>query len=496
VIPRHRQHIALPVVAINENDVLIEGGEVLTLDDLTERLFKMPPTLFAAMGGADLVAYWDAIFSASHPETWQWRIGDYTRTAYSAHPNPNIRRSRRVTVAVNFFGFKSNPSRYHKMIDPVVMYGHRLSKVYPGDDVLIVKLLKWAVAVRDFCTNNNLEVRPTLGSTSIQLLTDPRFYPDARRKVPSATNATVREHLPGNFYHLTVEPSPDNDYSAFYLDQKRAHHYHAKVLRFPHSDNLYAYGCFHDLSEYYRLQPSPHFMGLYCLDLQAPEHPGLTWIRGNLERQFVYTNELPILYDMGYKVLGVRAAWGSHRRDAGLNKLATWACEQLDAYGDPRWLKMLLLSTYGTLATRPTNGETIFRLAKRGEDTLTLTGRHALVGKRVKRSKKLEPGIANVLHRGMIEAATRQESIGLARYLKWTGQRILSIYADAVIVEADDDKPLPFLVEPWEVKRTLNHYQPVSLQAFISDGMTKLPGVGHSELRAYAERRTIVEELQ
>jgi hypothetical protein len=104
----------------------------------------------------------------------------------------------------------------------------------------------------------------------------------------------------------------------------------------------------------------------------------------------------------------------------------------------------------------------------------------------VQRPQKLEPGIVNVIQRGMIEAATRSESIALAQYLEHKGQRILAIYADAVIIEQDDDRPLPLLFDPWEVKRTLNHYQPINTQAFTSDSMTRLPGVSQ-ELRQYRQ---------
>jgi hypothetical protein len=343
--------------------------------------------------------------------------------------------------------------------------------------------------LRDFCAENNLEIRPTMGGISSQFLTDPRFYPNARRKVPAQTNDRAREHLPGNHYKLNVYPSPNRDYRALYIDQHRAHHYHAKLTHFPHADHLYAYGYFRNLSRCYRDTVSPRFMGLYCLDLLAPSrgrHYSWLGMAREIKAAFVYTSELTHLLDMGYKVTGVRAAWGSHHQDTGLNKYAAWACEQLDRHADAPWLKPLLLSTYGTLACRPTYAEAVFKQAKRGTKTTMLTGRRSLTGTMVQRPQKLEPGIVNVIQRGMIEAATRSESIALAQYLEHKGQRILAIYADAVIIEQDDDRPLPLLFDPWEVKRTLNHYQPINTQAFTSDSMTRLPGVSQ-ELRQYRQ---------
>jgi hypothetical protein len=482
------------VIALSGNEALTEQGEYLTVDEVTAQLLKMPSTLFATTEGPDLLSYWDSIFAVSHPGTWQWRTSEH-RQSHSK------RQTYRVTVAVHWFGFQAahgKTSGYHRLIDPVTMYQKKLSSVCPGDDPEIIRLLRWAVVLRDFCAENNLQVRPTIGGVSSQLLTDPRFYPRPRRKVPAKTNERARDNLPGNHYHLSLHPSPSRSYDMYYLDQHRAHHYHAQRIRFPHADHLYAYGYFRNLTSFYREQPVPNFMGLYCLDLQIPARgKAYSWIqgRGTVTHQFVHTNELPHLLDMGYRVLGVRAAWGSHHRDTGLNKLAAWACQQLDRYNDARWLKPLLLSTYGTLACRPTYAEAVFKQARRGKPVTVLTGRRSLTGLQVQRPVKLEPGIANVLQRGMIEAATRSESVGMAQYLETQLQHVLQIYADAVIVELDEDRPLPPLPDPWELKHQCNRYQPINRQAFIADGMTRLPGVGHHELHAYRKQRQVVEQL-
>jgi hypothetical protein len=203
---------------------------------------------------------------------------------------------------------------------------------------------------------------------------------------------------------------------------------------------------------------------------------------------------------MGWRVTGVRAAWGSRHKDTGLGKYAQWCEEQLDQYADAPWLKPLLLSAYGVLATRPKIAESVFRLAKAGTVATVPTGHYQLGGYHTKGKLKLEPRIANVIHRGMIEAATRSESVGLAQYLSARGNQILSIYADAVIVTVEDDRPLPPLPEPWRIKRTLNHLQFLNQQAFISGEMTKLPGVT-GELRQYAVKsggrspRTAIDSL-
>jgi len=455
----------------------------------------MPSTLFAAQNGADLLSYLDNIFAVPYSSIWQWRTSDVSREMPST--NAKVKCIRKVTVAVQYFGFKNTDKRsgsvYHRLIDPVTMYGKPLTDLIPGNKSKLVLLLEWAVTLRDWCIANDLEVKPTTGGISAQLLTDPRFYDKPRRKVPAATNDRAREHLPGNHYVLTVTPSPEHEYRVTYIDQRRAHHYHAQLVHFPHANHLYAFGNFHNLEGYYREQPSSRFMGLYCLDLQAPSQGDyFSWLDDRqLTRQFIYTNELTHLLDMGYKVVGIRAAWGSTHRDTGLNKLAAWACTQLDEYDNAQWLKPILLSAYGCLACRADHAEAVFRLAKKGTERTIATGRRRLTGIATKRPQKLEPGIVNVIQRGMIEAATRSESIGLAQHLACHSQNVLQIYADAVIIETDDDRSLPLLPEPWEVKQTLNHYQPLSKQAFIADGMSRLPGVSHIELKAYNARRTI-----
>jgi hypothetical protein len=479
VRPRTRQYRRLPVVAISHDHTLSEDGEIGSVGTLIDTLHAAPPTLYVKVAAADFVAELDKYYAEWDADHWQWRASIHERAI--VRPD-GLKVAARVSTAIHYFGFKGG--NYHKIIDPVTMYGHKLDTIWPGDQSAIERLLAWGITLRDFCHKNGLDIRPTIGSISSQFLTDRRFYPRKRRKVPAAINERARENLPGNHYVLTVQPSSKREFTAHYLDQHRAHHYHARTAALPDSNYLYAYGRFTDLEECDLGIPVEGFYGLYCLDLELPaRYRRSHWIT-KTERQFVYSNELPHLEDLGYRVTGIRAAWGSRKQDTGLSKYAQWAGKQLDHYGDKPWIKPLLLATYGTLATRPTTAEAVFRMARRGEPVDLFTGGRVMSGKRVTAPKKLEPGIANVIHRGMIEAATRSESIGLAQWLTAQGHRILSIYADAVIVEHDDDLPLPSLLPPWRSKTTLNHLQFISQQAFVSGEMTKLPGVT-SELRKY-----------
>ena len=487
VKPRNRQYRRHPVVAVFRNETLDESGELGSVNDLLAALPQKPPTLFVAPAAADLIAQWGVGFSARYGDTWQWRASTHERNI--VRPDGKLIAAR-VSVVIHFFGWKGG--NYHKIIDPVTMYGHSLNDIWPGDDDTLVKLLRWGVQIRDFCDENGIDVRPTIGGISSQLLTDRRFYPEPRRKVPAATNAATREYMTGNYYYLNVKPEREANLTAHYIDQTRAHHYHARTTALPDSNLLYAYGRFVDLAKVCWDHPFDEFYGLYCADLsyQRKGTRQFGWIRGfqrELTKQFVWSNELPHLADMGFTVTGVRAAWGSRKRDTGLARYATWAESQLDRYENAPWLKPLLLSAYGILATRPRHAETVFRLARKGEPVTVVTGHNSLSGVHIKGRMKLEPRIANVLHRGMIEAATRSESVGLAQHLAGQGHKILSIYADAVIVQVDEERPLPSLPEPWRLKDTLNHLQFINQQAFISGEMTKLPGVA-GELRQITSR--------
>lgn len=468
------------MIAISGENARWENGDVWGLPDLVRELHTLPPTLFVKRNAADFVSELDAVYSSD--KSWQWRASVNEREI--CRPD-GIRVATRVTTAIHYFGWKGH--NFHKIIDPVTMYGHGLDTILPGDDPILDRLLRWGVTLRDFCDQNGMQVRPTIGGISVQFLTDQRFYPNPRRKVPAVVNARAREEMPGNHYMLTVHPTPNHEFVGLYLDQHRAHHHHARTTALPDADHLYAYGNFVNLEKIVVTDVPRNFHGLYCLDLKLPPKSRQShWITKS-KKQFVFSNELPHLLDDGYKVIGIRAAWGSFMQDAGIARFATFADEQLDRYGDPPWLKPLLLATYGVLAARRTYGETIFKLARRGQDVTLNTGHGTLSGKLVQHaSVRLEPRIVNVLHRGMIEAATRSESVGLAQHLTYLGHRVLSIYADAVIIEQDDDRPLPTLPTPWRLKQTLNHLQFINRQAFTSGEMTKLPGVGR-ELKQYRQ---------
>jgi hypothetical protein len=485
--------------------VMTEQGEAMSLGELTTQLPTLEPTLFVTIQSADLLAHLNGIFLLRDPDHWQWRVSTLERDICTPD---GVKVAARVSTVVHYFGFKGG--NYHKIIDPVVMYGKRYDDVLPIGETRIGRLRSWGIALRNFCDAQGVDVRPTSGGIASQFLTDHRFYPHARRKVPTSINERVRECLPGNHYQLNIDPTPGPEFTAHYLDQKNAHHYHAQHVTLPSANHLYAYGRFTDLSECVFTDVPKRFHGLYCLDLEPPQKSGrdpFLWLSlgidpgAPLERVFIFSNELHHLADSGFRITGIRAAWGSSQPDCGIPQYARWAQTQLALHHDPTWLKSILLSTYGTLATKPRVSEAVFRLAASGSPVELRTGHRTINGLHSRGKHKLEPRIANVLHRGMIEAATRSESVGLAQWLTHEGFHVLSIYADAVMIEHDDDKPLPPLPEPWRSKQTLNHLQFLNQQAFVSGEMTKLPGISR-EIMPYrqhapghAPRKTLYEAI-
>lgn len=499
VKPRRTGYKPHQIVALRHDTVLTEDGELLDFNQFIESLAVCKPVLVVKQNVADFVALLDERFS-DHPH-WQWRASSKERDVFL--PGREL-QAHTISTVIHFFGFQKgaqdSESVFHMALDPVTFYGRSIDKFYTGDEPVIYKLMRWAKDLRQWCQDNNLAVKPTNGGLATQLLRDARFYPDRRRKVPHLINERVREQLPGNYYQLCTDPTPYKEYSAHYLDQKRSHHYHAQHTALPNSNSLFAFGRFLDLANTVSDSVWPDFYGLYFLDLLRPEtqtdHPFTIFStkadEGDREfSAFVYSNELGILADHGFTVTGVRAAWGSKYRDQGIPRYAQWCQQQLDQYNNAAWLKPILLCTYGVLAVRPSEMSFVYKRAKRGEPVSLFAGQRKLHGLLVNytNGRKLEPAICNVLHRGMIEAATRAESLGLAHYLTYLGRKVLSIYADAVIVETEESAPEAYisnLPEPWRLHRTLNHLRFINTQAFVSGEMSRLPGVTGMEHKRYS----------
>src|SRR5436190_16782211 len=388
-------------------------------------------------------------------------------------PNGVVGRTVSYTV-VHFLGWKAPQERraghYHYTVDPTLFARKTIHELLPEEGVpRVVKLMRWGQDVREFCRENNLKVTPTNGGVAGQLLKDPRWFPMARRKVPRATNARARPTLPGNYYKLMESTGLTS--RATYLDMRSAHHNIAARLPFPDPDSLRVKGLFRvsDVSDVSAIDNRPwvrlgtpayehtlRMHGLLYVHLSVPhlkptQFPPPYMERPGRRMAWVYTNELPMIRELGGVVDWVTAALASPYTAPGVNQYARWAMEQLDesTAERKRWLKSTLLATYGILAARPQLQEFGCRQAGRGVPRQYPAGSGRLHAIAMVGNHERELPTANVIYRGMIEAEQRRMSLALARDLHSRGIPVLAVYADSVFVEAGHQ--LPFLPHPWVV---------------------------------------------
>lgn len=485
----------LPIIAVSLSDrmaVLERTGETVPLSDLPALVGTEPSSIWACANVAWLINDLDEVLD-SNPR-WQYRAGPYRRDVVSMRTVHQYRKTKLTGTIVNYFGFTSEHRKkrghWHYPLDPVVFMSDLAL-----DTTHAVDLLAWAQDVRAWCQANSLKIAPTAGGIAGQLLRDPRFYPQARRKVPRATNARARHVLPGNYYRLYADTS--EVVSATYLDMAAAHHNAAVDTIFPHANGLYARGRFRNTDptdttvpegEPWKARGSAGYKtlltrahGLLLLRLSVPPLPPARFPLPVLESPggrlaWVYTNELGYLSELGVSIDGIEAAWVSFKPDPGLGLYAQFALTEIATAEPARkaWLKATLLAGYGILAATPRvqefgykRGKGVTRHYPAGKGRLTVKAHIGLT--------EQEMVTVNVIHRGMIEAETRLRSLRMAAMLQASGLRVLSIYADAVMVESG--RPLPLLPPLWSVKAELTRLRFLYPTAFHSHELTKLPGV-------------------
>lgn len=491
VKPRTRTPQYYDVVAVDtvRGQVLTEHGQALTITELAAELPTWKPTLMITLGqSAEFAAMLDQHYRPRYPN---WRV--HWGTDQHERSNGNGRKMvERHSRPVHKLGWvidreaerhrrDQRTGFMHLAVDTVTFGGEPLWEYVPMREPYVLPLLEFGLQVRDWCDTVGWEVRATKGAIASQAFNDPRFYPHDRRKVPAATNEAVREYMPGNHLRLLVEPD-GTEYTAWYLDQQSAHHWHAQNIGLPNANSLWAFGSFHKRNMIYRQDVAPEFYGLCCVDL---EHRGrwapFDWLPKNTTMTHVWTSELEHLRGMGWHVTGVRAAWGSTKRDTGLAKFAQWAEEQRNEHPHYRWLKPLLLAVYGAVASRPRPFERYYNVSKQGDAKDITIGAYTVSVRHIKHKYKLEPKFANVLHRGLIEASMRSETVMMAQELHRQGMNVLHLYADGVIVEDENGSEPPMfpLFAPWRMHKTaplLTHYKPLNDVVVQSDQLNKVPG--------------------
>lgn len=403
---------------------------------------------------------------------------------------PKVRTTQDMRVA--FFGFRTSgrktqyfhPVTPHAFMDDFRSYGDPSWPEY-------IRLYHWGGNVRKWMRTHRLRFTSTRGGLSAQLLRDKRFYPEPRRKVPKLTNEKVRAALPGNFYSMREEYIDKLLPGAVYLiDQQNAHHHAAEKVELPDANSLFARGRFATVSDepYARngkliYENLINELGLFRVRMWVPKH--LAAIGGaippwaseaGLCNAFLFSNELDLANELGIEIRYISYAFTSRDRDKGLAQYSRWAQREVESNPQHRvWLKPTLLSAYGILGARPRQIESGYWQASKGEPFRYLVGPTPITLFKNRTKKEIQPAIANVIHRGMIEAHTRKLSIELARELEKDGHVIIGIHADAVLVK-DEGQQLPLLPPPWRVKDRLNMFEAIDKVSFRSEQVDILPG--------------------
>lgn len=421
----------------------------------------------------------------------QWNMRASVNTAERFHLDGTVREPKvRTTrdLRIGFFGFRMG-DRHTQYFHPISPYDFMNDFRDYGDLKWpeYVRLYQWGGHVRKWMRKHKLRFSPTRGGLSAQLLRDKRFYPSPRRKVPKLTNEKARNAMPGNFYAMRDGTVGLLIPALYVVDQKNAHHYAAETVNLPNGNSLFAYGRFGTLSDKpYARENRPRFEtlirehGLFRVTVWVPK--GLAgmvppWAMNHgLRSVFLYSNELRLCAELGIEIRSISYAWTSPDTDTGLRKYAQWAQNEIAQNPDHKaWLKPTLLSAYGILGVRPRHIEMAYWQSKKGEPHRYFVGPTPVILKRTRTRKKIQPYIANTIHRGMIEAETRTLSIRLARQLENEGHTVIAIHSDAVLVQ-DTGQQLPLLPPPWRVKERLGGFKAVDTVSFESDELVILPG--------------------
>jgi hypothetical protein len=432
---------------------------------------------------------WNVRFSVNAGERFYLSDG--------ASKEPKVRTTK--DIRIGFFGFRTanrttkyfHPICPHDFVNDFREYGN-------ADWPEYIRMYHWGGSIRKWMRKHKLRFTATRGGLAAQLLRDKRFYPSARRKVPKLTNENARAAMPGNFYAMAEKYVPSRENigtmipAVYLIDQQNAHHYAAETVELPNANTLFARGRFATLSDapYVRdkrigFENLLSEYGLFRVRAWVPNRWGgmvPPWNnQTELTNLFLFSNELGMARELGVEIRHISYAWTSRDLDQGLAKYAQWAQREVAESPEHRgWLKPTLLSAYGILGVRPRQMEMAYWQSLSGEPFRYLLGPTPITMKRMRTTKEIQPAIANVIHRGMIEAETRKLSIQLARQLETEGHTVVAIHADAVLVK-DEGQQLPLLPPPWRVKDRLTHFKAIDAVSFHSDQVTVMPGRKHAK---------------
>lgn len=484
VPPRRRGYSHRPIIVVSDDVGLTDSGQYV--ENLLQFARKNPSHLWITYKPSDLVFQLLEVYE-SDPT---FRLGG-GGIAPPKDGRPWVQKIKLTTFGWDTPG-KRKQAR-HILTSPGAYFGGDIPARGVVPDTL-PDLLSWAIGLRGWCKEHDIPLGRSLSNLSASIARDRRFWPDARGRVPRATNERVRPYLPG----AKVTSTDHTGYypHVFAIDQRRSYHTIASEIALPDPTTLYARGFFTnpDCGKvwtrpgqrlYKRTTQQP---GLYALLVSIPvsaraQDKELTLpclvesvrgANGNPCRViYVWSPELrEVERDTRVTIIGLVAAWTSTIPEAGLRDFALWARSQIDARPDlARWLKPTLHGVYGLLAARPVDLIRAELHMRNGEDyPIYYNGRRLVL--QARRMHHVSP-ITNVAVLGVLQAELRVRTLEMARYLRSHGGRILRIHADGIHCQIGQ---LPLYDEARWSCEELTHVRYLDDVTFVSAEKIVAPG--------------------
>jgi hypothetical protein len=481
VKPRRTGYKHRPIITVVQGVGLTEQGEIVR--NLPLFATSMEPHIWCAFDVLSIMEPMREWFSDVDWFTWDFtdsRDPDLKGAPYMSH------------AKLSSFGFhsrsKSNGKRRkarHMVWEPSRMFSDPSAAARflcnTHED-----LRRFAIDVREWCREQDLQLRATLPSLAAQLLRDPRFWPHDRGRVPRATNEAIRRALPG-VHQRRLAPLHQTIPLAVGLDQRRAYHRAAQEVPTPDPTTMHARGYFNEPMDaplwcrpddvlYQRTVSQPGVVAVRATarparngELRLPAVDALKGKRGVI---LLWTNELQYAIDTGLKVEGLTAAWTSSQIDTGLPLYGAFAEGEIDAASDFRasWLKPTLHSAYGMLGSRQREMIRLSRFGRGVPTMVLLQGQPFPVRRGAARTGASM--VTNVAMLGVLQAEIRRRTLALAADLTDRGCDVLHVHADGLHVKAG---PLPFTPPGWTAAPVtrLVYEDDVS---WLSDERDVLPG--------------------
>lgn len=389
---------------------------------------------------------------------------------------------------------------------------------FGGDpENLALELATIAYDYVEWCRETDFPVANGRGAQASQFLMDSRFGWFPRRIIPLRHCRIAQENLPA-VYARAFEPAGPTDGFVREVDQKSAHHYSAILNGTANSSTLVAYGlgsdsliCSPGSEKWERLVKS---YGMHKLLLKVDhaevnrriKFPFLETLSDQpFVQAWVWSSEInAVINEPGVEIVGALATLSSRRSNPGLSNFAKFSMREIDRNrGTTRmtWLKPLLVSAYGVLAIPPKEGAAWTTIPSKNTHNARsvpwiVEGREVQLYVYAKR-KIPSPRFANPFDTGIIQAATRAETIAMARKLEVLNDgRVVMCMGDSclfsskdkgqLLIFAEDEyaasmgDPLGALSEAgheWRVKQELTNFEILASNSYRSDQTEKRPGI-------------------